>query len=199
MAGVKDLLKKAAAAKPVTKGKSKTPEVQRDDLNEAVDKWIEASKMEKDAEALKAQAEAVILPEAEAERVKASMSDGEFHSSVKINGKITTSVQSRYSPVKSEDEDAIKGVVGAKFDEFFKSKTDVALKPALLEDEAAMGKIVAAIGEENFGKFFDVKQTLVVSNAFHEQRSTSKDVKDMADKLIGEGLVKPYKAAVKKA
>jgi hypothetical protein len=197
--GIKDLLKKTAAAKPATKGKSKTPEVQRDDLNEAIDKWIEASKMEKDAEALKAQAEAVILPEAETERVKASMSDGEFHSSVKINGKITTSVQSRYSPVDPTNEDAIKGVVGAKFEEFFKSKTDVALKPALLEDEAAMGKIITAIGEENFGRFFDVKQTIVVSNAFHEQRATSKDVKDMAEKLISEGMVKPYKAAVKKA
>jgi hypothetical protein len=199
MAGMKDLLKKAASAKPASKSKSKTPEVQRDDLNEAIDKWLEASRMEKDAEALKAQAEAVILPEAESERVKASMNDGEFHSSVKINGKITTSVQSRYSPVDPANEDAIKGVVGAKFDEFFKTKTDVGLKPAILEDEAAMGKIVAAIGEENFGKFFDVKQSLTVSNAFHEQRAVSKDVKDMADKLISEGLVKPYKAAVKKA
>jgi len=199
MAGLKNILKKAAKSDSGSKSKSKTPEVDRPDLNEACDKWLEAKKMAKDAEALQAQAEGVILPEAEEERVKASQGGGECQSSVKINGKITVSVQSRYTNISTDHEDTIRKVVGDKYDEFFKEKTEVSLKSSLLEDEEAMGKILEAIGEDNFGKFFDVKQNIVPTKAFHEQRSTSKDVREMFEKLNDEGIVKPYKAAVKKA
>lgn len=199
MAGLKNILKKAAKTDSGSKSKSKTPTIDRPDLNDAIDKWLEASKMEKDAKALKEQAEGVILPEAEDERVKASMGGGECQSSVKINDKITVSVQSRYTTISTENEEKIRNVVGDKYDEFFKEKTEVSLKASLLEDEEAMGKIVAAVGEENFAKFFDVKQNIVPTKAFHEQRATSKTVQEMFNKLNDEGVVKPYKAAVKKA
>jgi hypothetical protein len=199
MAKLGKLLKKAAKKKAGSKSKSKTPEVDRPDLNEAIDKWTEGSKMEKDGKALKAQAEGVILPEAEEERVKVSGDDGSYHSSVKINGKITVSVQSRYTTIDTDHEEKIREVVGDKYDEFFKEDTKVSLKPSLLEDEDAMGKIIDAVGEENFERFFDVKQSIVPTRAFHEQRSTNKEIREMFEELNDEGIVKPYKAAVKRA
>lgn len=196
--GLKNILKKAATKKE-SKSKSKTPQVDRPDLNDAIDKWLEAAKMEKDAKAMKSQAEGVILPEAEEERVKASQDAGEYNSSVKINGKITVSVQSRYTNIGTEHEETLREAAGDRYDEFFKEKTEVSLKPSLLEDEEAMGKIIEAVGEENFARFFDVKQAITPTKAFHEQRSTSKDVRELFERLNDEGIVKPYKAAVKKA
>lgn len=199
MAGKLGKLLKKAAKKKSTKSKSDTPEIDRPDLAEAIDKWAEASKMEKDAKALKAQAEGVILPEAEEERMKASAGDGKYHSSVKINGKVTVSVQSRYKTIGTEHEETIQEAAGDKYDEFFKEDTKVSLKPSLLDDEDAMGKIIEAVGEENFERFFDVKQAIVPTRAFHEQRSTSKEVQELFEKLNDEGIVTPYKAAVKRA
>ena len=193
----KDALKKAAKKK-TTKSKSKTPEVQRDDLNEAVDKWLEASKMEKDAKALKAQAEAAMLEDIEEERIKSCRTDGEFHSAIKVNGKVTVSVQSRYSAIETDSEEEIKEVVGEKYDEFFKETTSVALTPAALEDETLLGKLMEAVGED-FDRYFKVNQAIVPTRAFHEQRATSKEVGELFDKLQDEGLVKPVKASVKRA
>jgi len=198
MAGIGKLLKKAAKKKS-SKKKSTTPEVDRPDLKDAISKWKEGSTMEKDGKAMKAQAEGVILPEAEEERVKVSMGDGEYHSSVKINGEVTVGVQGRYTKIDTDCEDEIKEIVGDKYDGWFKEDTKVSLKPALLNDEDAMGKIIGAVGEENFEKFFDVAQSIVPTRAFHEARATDADVKKTYEQLHDEGLVKPYKAAVKKA
>lgn len=193
----KDAVKKAAKKK-TTKSKSKTPDVMRDDLNEAIEKWLEAHKMEKDSKALKAQAEAAMLDDIEDERVKACRTDGEFHSAVKVNGKVTVSVQSRYSPIGTEVEEEIKEIAGEKYDEFFKEQTSVALTAAALADETLLGRLMEAVGED-FERYFEVKQAIVPTKAFHEQRATSPEVGEVFNKLRDEGLVKPYKASVKRA
>jgi len=197
MKSFKDALKKAAKKK-TSKSKSKTPDVQRDDLNDALDKWLEASKMEKDAKALKAQAEAAMLDDIEDERIKACRADGEFHSAVKVNGKVTVSVQSRYSSIDPETEDEIKEIVGDKYDEFFKEQTAVSLTPAALADEELLGKLMEAVGED-FERYFKVSQSITPTRAFHEQRATSQDVGELYGKLQDEGLVKPYKPSVKRS
>ena len=195
------LLKKAAKKKAPSKSKSKTPTVQRDDLDEAVEKWLEADKMAKDGKALKEQAEAVLLPEIEDERVKKCREDGEHHSSVKVNGKVTVSARNAYSKIDAteENEETLRDAVGDRYDEFFKEKTAVALKPSLLDDEEAMSKIIEAVGEENFERFFDVKQHIEVTEAFHKGRATNPKVAEQYETLADEGLVKPSKNSVKRA
>jgi len=196
--GVGNILKKAAKKK-TSKKKSTTPDVDLPHLKDAISKWKEGSKMEKDGKAMRSQAEGVILPEAEEERVKVSMGDGSYHSSIKINGEVTVSTQNRYTKIDTENEDEIREIVGDKYDQWFKEQTKVSLKPALLNDEEAMGKIIKAVGEENFGNLFDVEQTIVPTEVFHKARSTDADVKKVFEQLHDEGLVKPFKAAVKKA
>lgn len=201
MAGLKNILKKAAGKKSPAKKKSSTPTIQRDDLGEAIDKWLEADKMAKDGKALKEQAEAVILPEVEDERIKKCREDGEHHSSLKVNGMVTVSARNSYSKIEAteENEETLKGAVGDRFDEFFKEKTSVALKSSLLDDESAMGKIIEAVGEENFERFFDVKQHIEVTEAFHKGRATNPKVAEAFETLADEGLVKPSKNSVKRA
>jgi len=201
MAKIGSLLKKAAKKKAPSKSKSKTPTVERDDLTEAIDKWLEADKMAKDGKALKEQAEAVILPEIEDERLQKCREDGEHHSSIKVNGKITVSARNSYSKIEAteENEGTLREAAGDRFDEFFKEKTSVSLKSSLLEDEEAMTKIIEAVGEENFERFFDVKQHIAVTEAFHKGRATNEKVAEIFENLADEGLVKPSKNSVKRA
>jgi hypothetical protein len=195
--GFKDKMKKAAKKK-TTKSKSKTPVVHRDDLDEAIDKWLSGDKKEKEGKAEKAQAESVMLPEAEEERVKACMDEGTHHSGVKLNDKVTISVQSRYTKISTDSEDEIREIVGDKYDEFFKEKSKVELTAAALADEELLDKLAKAVGDD-FDRYFSVSEEIVPTKAFHEQRATSTDVREMFEKLEDEGLVKPYKAAVKRA
>jgi hypothetical protein len=189
---------KAAATKKESKSKSKTPQVQRDDLSDPVDKWLEADKMEKDSKALKEQVETVALPEFEAERLKACQRDGEFHSSIKVNGKVTVSVQHRYSSISPDTEAELKKVVGDRYGEFFKAKSSVELTKEAMQDETFLGKVMEAVGAD-FAKFFKVTDEITVTEAFHEQSSTNSVVAEMAKKLIGEGLIKPAKPSIKRA
>jgi hypothetical protein len=195
--GFKDAMKKAGKKK-AGKKKSTTPEVQMDGTDEAVDKWLDADKDFKDAKARKAQAEQVMLPDFEEERIKACERDGEHHSSLKVNGKVTISTKNAYSAIDTDSADEIKEVVGDRFDEFFKEKSEVSLTQAALNDDALLGKLMDVVGDK-FDEFFDVKEKLVPTEAYHKQRSTNGSVREMHDRLVDEGLVKPFKAAVKRA
>ena len=189
---------KKAAGKKTTKSKSTTPAVQRDDLDAAIDKWLEADKMMKDGKALKEQAETVLLPDVEDERIKSCLADGEHHSSTKVNGKITVSTKNAYSKIPTDAEEEIKEIVGDKFDIWFKETSKIEITPAALADEKFLGKIMEAVGED-FERYFKVDENLVPTEIFHKNRSVDPEAKKAFEELQAEGLVKPYKAAVKRS
>jgi hypothetical protein len=190
---------KKAAGKKKAKSKSKTPAVQRDDLDETIDKWLEADKMMKDGKALKEQAESVLLPDVEEERMKSCLADGEHHSSTKVNGKVTVSTKNAYSKIPTSDEEEIKEVIGEdKFKIWFKEKSKIEITPAALADDAFLGKVMEAVGED-FDRYFKVEENLVPTETFHKNRSLDPETKKAFEALQAEGLVKPYKAAVKRA
>ena len=55
-----------------------------------------------------------------------------------------------------------------------------------------------AVGDD-FDRYFNVEETLVPTETFHKNRSLDPDTKKAFEDLQAEGLVKPYKAAVKRA
>jgi hypothetical protein len=198
MGKVGSILKNVAAAqagKP--KKKSTIPEVEIPGIDMEVRAWMDAHKAEKDAIAKKAQAEAKIIPVAEDERIKASMAKGENASSVRINGKILVSVQDRYKKIPADAADEIRKVVGSDFDRLFRDKTTISLTDEAVASEEVLGKLMTAVGEENFGRWFKVEQTIEPTEAFHNGRSTDKKLNDAYKTLKDKGLVENYKAAVK--
>lgn len=190
------LLKKAKKTAEKKPSKSKSPSFHESSLDDEVDKWLKGKKMEKDGAAMRKQAENVIIPRAMEEKTKACRDTGEFHSSIDVNDKIKVKTSSAYSGVDSDEEEAIREVVGDDFESWFKEETEVKFNDSLLKDEDAMEKIIDAIGEENFDKMFTVKQTLKPTKQFHEQRTMDADVEAKAKKLIDEGILRPFKPSV---
>jgi len=188
---------KAAAAKPAKKGKTEKHAFSQDRLDDFVKQWIEAAAAEKQAKQDKAEAEAEILPAAEEERLKASLSSGANQSTVIVNGKLAVSQSKRYTKVPAENLPELREIFGDAAERFFKTRMNVSVKPSIMDNEAKLNELVDAIGAENIEKFFDVVQDIEVTEAFHNARSTDIDVQKKSTRAIEDGLVRPYKAAVK--
>lgn len=186
-----------AATKPAKGSKSKTPAVEISGLEAAIKEWRKADAEMDDAKSRKELAETVILPAAEDQRVKECRTDGEFHSSVKINGQILVSTQNRYTNIAVEDRGALEAVFGDKTDTYFKPDMEIKLTDEALKDDTILKKLISAVGEANLSKYFDVKQFISPTETLHEQRTLDPEIEVKAKKLMGQGILKPYKAAVK--
>ena len=179
--------------------KNGTPVLEKPELAEATADWKRADRMAKDAKALKAKAEGKIIPVATSEISDLSKQDGKAYTSVKVNDEVLVTVKNSYSAIDTENEKELKSVVGSKFKEFFSTDTSVSLTPAFLNDQEAQAKVLKAIGEENFEKFFNVKMVLKPTEAYHKQRLTNAEVAEMHEKLVADGLVNPAKPSFRSA
>lgn len=204
-----DLIKKAAKG-PEPKSKTKTPVVtlqgpltpgdpKSETYEDAISDWLKANQDKKDAEARQAAAEAKFFDSAEKSRIAECRRDGKYHSSVKINDEVLYGVQNRYSAIKSEDMAKLEEVFGDRTDVYFKEKTEITLTEAALTDEKILEKLVAAVGPENFGTYFEVEQHVAPTEAFHEGRATDLEIGEKAEKVIKAGIVRPAKASCKLA
>lgn len=196
---VGSILSKAATRADAKPSKSKTPSVSLPQHAQTIETWLKADTDLKDAMARKASAEDVFLRDVEGQRLAESRRDGKYYSSVKVDNKIVVSVQNRYSPIQTADYPAFDEVFGARTKDFFKTKTEISLTDAALTDETILQKLIAAVGEEKFGLYFDVTQFVAPTELFHETRTVNAEVGNQADQLIQQGLLRPYKSAVKLA
>lgn len=194
---VGSILAKAASKTESKPSKSKNPVIELPEQKGAIKEWLDAAKDLKDAESRKATAEEKILPAAEKARIDACRRDGKYYSSVKVEDLITVSVQNRYSPINTADFPAIEDLFGEKASDFFATKTEISLTDAALNDEKIIEKLINAVGEENFKTFFNVKQNVFPTEVFHEQSAVNAELGKKADALKANGILKPYKAAVK--
>lgn len=185
------------ATKPAKGNKSKTPAVSVPTIENAVKEWRKADADMADAKSRKELAETLILPAAEDQRIKESRTDGDFHSSVKLNDQILISTQNRYSPIAVEDRGELEKVFGDKTDAYFKPEMEITLTDAALKDENILKKLINAVGEANLNTYFEVKQHIAPTETLHEQRTLDPEVAEKAAKLMQAGILKPYKAAVK--
>jgi hypothetical protein len=186
-----------AATKPAKSGKSKTPVIEIPALEVSIKEWLRADKAMSDAKAQKQLAEAVILPVAEEQRVRECRRDGEFHSSVKLNGQVLVSTQNQYTDIIVEDRANLEKVFGDKTDTYFKPTMEITLTDAALSDEKILQKLIAAVGQENLATYFTIKQSIKPTEQLHEQRTLDPEVAAKAKQLMDQGILKPYKPAVK--
>lgn len=189
----------AEAAKKQTKKKSKSTAhcVNIDGIDEAIEKWQANSMAKKNAEAIMKICEKQLIPIAESERLKESQSIGECVTTVRLNGKINVTAKNQYSEIADDDVEQLSKIFGKDFKRFFAEKLEISLTPKAIEDEEIVAKLVAAVGEENLTEYFEIKQKLVPTTAFHNERSTNQKIGEKAAKAINDGLVKPYKSTFK--
>jgi hypothetical protein len=189
------------AAKPATGSKKKTdkPEINDPGLEQAVGDWLKAKATETSAAADKALAEAIFLSPAVQKIIDASNEGGQPESSVIINGKVMVSIQDRYGKIGIESVVTLTEIFGEEgVKEYFEEKMEISLTEAALADDQLLSKLVAAVGQDNLERYFDIKRYMAPRPNFHHDRLTKKSITAKATRAMDAGVLTTPKGSVKK-
>jgi len=189
----------ALGVTPVTKSKSKTPEVQIPALSAVVDELLKQFAVSKAAERLVDQGKADVAAKAEPERVALSRKLGELQESIRVNGAVTFVQPHGYKNIALEKGQELVVLFGdERFNEFFEVKNEVKVA-----DEDAFAKIqddVVAICKAKGldpATMFSVKQVLSPTRALTTARVMRDDIAALFAKAQAEGLISPKAPTVK--
>lgn len=152
----------------------------------------------------------ILDPILEAKRLELSRATGEYISSLRVNGAVTYIGTSRVNGLKTVNEDALRAVFGARYDQYFHTVTQMKLNMEALEaDQEFAAKLLDAIidvCEEN-GKvpeaFLDEEETLVAKKVNDKyqilrERVMNETVQEVWEQAQDEKLLAPWKATLKK-
>lgn len=106
----------------------------------------------------------------------------------------TVSWKDAYTKVPSEKETEIRDLVGNKYDDYFKTVNEIVVKEDVASNERLLEELIAAVGPETFGKFFDVAQHVKPTSRFTQERyrELSPEVNNQLDVTVRQ-----YKPAVR--
>lgn len=191
--------KKLAKKKSPTKKKNSHPEFEDESLAPNIESFYEAKKNEKTAKAKARKAEQLIIEKATEQRGTWCSSQGRYESSVKMEAggqKVTIKFPNRYSKISTDEKDALEEIFGDDTDRYFQERTTVELTPEAMADEEFVGQIMEALGEEKFGRYFNVEEHLEVSKHYHENRVTDPQLGAKHQEAADAGLVRVTKPSV---
>jgi len=119
--------------------------------------------------------------------VKLSTKDGE---------EVQVDVAKRqYSKIDSGHEEELREIFGDDYDEYFTKKREIKLTSHALDDMEIIKKLIKAVGKDKFPKYFEVKDCIVPTARFHDDRFVENDRR--ISEVIAEEVVRPYKIALR--
>ncbi len=90
--------------------------------------------------------------------------EGDYQKSFRVKGEkelVTVVSSDRFSAFNPEDEDALKEILGKKFNEFVETRIQVSVKEEVFENPDLQNELMKLIPPEIFGKFFNAETKLV--------------------------------------
>jgi hypothetical protein len=184
--------------------KGKTPEVRLagEEVEEAIGTYVQALSDKKDAEAAMADAAAIIIPEAEKNRIDLSRRVKDYQSSLRLNSRLTYVVNTQFCKVKLPDDqekvEALQRRFGTLFPTYFTVGNAVKVKADALDDALldALCEACQKVGKE-FSDVFETEQVLVVAKALAEDRVMKPEVEVLVKNAETEGELKQYKPTLR--
>lgn len=165
-----DMLKKTKTNDKPKKAKTDIPVVKvSDGLKVDIDKYQEAKKNKKIAEAEMKARETKIIDFGKKHQDKEGFAN-RFRHSFKFDGN-RSSVKfvssNRYS-INPDDSRQIREILGTSFDDMLEEDFSVALKPEVFQDEGLQARLMEALGED-FEQFFETRSSLKAKPGFDEK------------------------------
>ena len=106
----------------------------------------------------------------------------------------TVSWKDAYSKIPIDKIDEVRGLVGEKYDEFFKEVNEIVVKDDVASNPNLLEELIKAVGPDTFSKYFDVAQFVKPKVRFTEDRhrSLSPEVNTQLDVTVRQ-----YKPSVR--
>ena len=194
------LSKMAKKSKAPAKKKGALPVHEAEDLHGNIKDFLDAKAQAKSAKASVARAEGAIISAAEKARIDGCTRTGKYESSQKVGastGTVTVKFPNRYSKINCTDEDSLKEVYGERdFERYFGEETEVTMTQAAMDDEKFIEDMMETLGEEKFGRYFDVSSHIAPKKSYHEARVLDKELADKHQDAVDQGIVSCSKPSV---
>jgi hypothetical protein len=213
MANAASLLKKAAKAAPPAPKKDAAPILElpkTPEIISAIKTIVEQKQVEKTAESLRKQAEAVLRPACVDVKTKHCQEEGKFHPSVKVKageeGPITFVQVEKYSKIGVDKEDEIKAAfeaaygkeaAAAAYDKCVITDTEITLtEKGLKLIETLLPLLMEAADKatgtkDSWTEIFEVAQNLKPTNFLHANQMLDPKLAQVYRKLVDDGVIKP--------
>lgn len=167
-----------------------------------VDIYIQALSDLKDAEARIDTCGGLLLPEIEKQRVALSQLHKKYHNSLDVNGKLKYIVQHRYKSVPADSKASVQAVFGEDYDKYFSTGVEIKVKASTFDELTATQKVDLVNGIKKLCTElkinpFEIKPTLLPSEALTEKRVMDPVVAGQFKELKDAGIVEPIKATLK--
>lgn len=179
------------------KGKEAKPQISEPAMDATIAQWIEADKEIKKWDGIRTTAEAQILAFAAPARLAECRRMGKVESTVRLNGKVSMTQKCQYCSVAATQLPALKEAFGPAADRYFQSKLQLSVTEAAAADKALLGKLIAALGPEEFAKAFAVKQVIEVGEAFHSDFTLNPEIEAKARPFMDTEAIKAYKPSLR--
>lgn len=194
---VNALLASAAASKPASKSKSKTPEITVSGIDKDVAAFLKAKQDSKNAEAAMKTAEEAIMPKALAARISELRALGRFESAVVLNKALLLVTQNKYSKVPVDAADVLEKAFGDEMDKLVKKVTEISLSEKAVNDPEGLKRIIEAIGIDKFKDYLVVEQYFQPTEALHHGIVMDEKIEAKAKPLLEQKILKPTKPSLR--
>ncbi len=200
----------ASTGNKTKKSDTPTMDVGNKEHVELIGRWTKASKQIDTAEAEMAEVEEKLIPIVAAFHTKAIVGLKEVPAAVKVvssAGNLMVDIaKCQYKKIPVTDKAKLvtvfdpSGIASAPtpiFDSLFTKTTEIKLTAEALQDREILTKLVLAVGQENFKKYFEVTTNLTPTVVFHQSRFLDANLGPKIKIAIEQGLVTPYKPSFK--
>jgi hypothetical protein len=195
----------AAATTTKKKKKSDLPivELTDDSLVTLAEQWLDAAQSMDTQKAIKTAAEEGLIDHLREIHAEHCNKIGKVPATVRVVLPSGTEfkvdlAKSQYAKIPQDSWDELEAIFGEKTGLMFSKEMAISLTAEALKDSQILIKLVKAVGEENFSRYFKVERTLKPTDRLHTGRFTDEVISESYEQAADAGLVTPYKASFKK-
>jgi predicted transcriptional regulator len=105
--------------------------------------------------------------------------------------------KNQYKKIKKSMQPELKKIFGEEMESCFTNEISVKLTNDALEDKEILTKLIKAVGQENFKKYFEVEQILKPTEKMHEGRFLDPKIKTAVAVAVEAKMIEPYTPSVK--
>lgn len=199
-----DAVISGAATAKKKKKKSSVPlvKVTEPEVEHIVKKYIKTSEEMATLKAVLQDTADEIIPYARRRHKEVVTSEAKLHTTIKLQTADSKSIsvdvaKNQYGKVDIDEEPDLKETFGDKYEQYFVKELNISLTRDAMKDKKVLAKLIKAVGQENFDKYFEVSHYLKPTEKFHQDRFLDEDASEKIDEVISEEIVKPYKPAIR--
>ena len=168
-------------------------------LDTDIQQFVNADREVTKWESVRQTTEARILARAVPARLDLCRSEGKLESSIRVNDVLLMTQKCQYSKIPADRLPELGEAFGDDSERYFIPRLNITLTPEASANEADLGKLIRALGPDEFRRVFKVERWAEVSETFHSDFTLRPEVQETALPFVDEEVIRSYKPTLRLA